>query len=237
MKRFEGQIVLITGAAGNLGSCAANQFMREGAHVVLTDHRKGRLGDMFPGLEEDPKHFLLDHVDLTDLASLQKGLETALQRFNHIDVLINTVGGFLMGSPVHQTTSREWEKMINLNTLPILNTARAVVPIMLEAGKGSIVHVGARTSLEGKAKMGAYSASKAALLSLTESMAAELKNQGIRVNCILPGTIDTPENREAMPGANTNRWVKPQSLVEVMMFLASDAARDIHGAAIPVFGS
>jgi NAD(P)-dependent dehydrogenase (short-subunit alcohol dehydrogenase family) len=107
---------------------------------------------------------------------------------------------------------------------------------MLEAGSGRIITIGARTSLEGKPRMGAYSAAKAAVLSLTESMSAELKSENINVNCVLPGTIDTPPNRAAMPNANVEKWVTPESLAEVIMFLASDAARDIHGVAVPVFG-
>jgi NAD(P)-dependent dehydrogenase (short-subunit alcohol dehydrogenase family) len=114
--------------------------------------------------------------------------------------------------------------------------SRAVVPHMLRQGSGKIIHIAARPGLQGRAESAAYSASKSAVLRLTESLSAELRDSGINVNCVIPGTLDTPPNREAMPEADTSRWVSPDSLAEVILFLASPAARDIHGAAIPVYG-
>ena len=126
---------------------------------------------------------------------------------------------------------------MDLNVRTLLNISKAVVPHMLEKKTGKIISIGARHALSGKARMGSYSASKSAVLRLTESMAAELKSQGINVNCVLPGTIDTPENRKAMPDADTSKWVSPDSLAGIILFLTSDAARDINGAAIPVYGA
>ena len=114
--------------------------------------------------------------------------------------------------------------------------SQAVVPAMLERGRGKIVHVSARAGLKGGAKAAAYSASKSAVLRLVESMAAELRHSGIHVNCVLPGTIDTPQNRESMPRADHNRWVAPAAIADVYLFLASEAARGVNGAAIPVYG-
>lgn len=236
MNTFQGKVVMITGAAGNLGSAVARAFQQNEAHLVLVDHKEGRLAEMYPEWAESTEHHLAPGVDLTDQASVRDAVQKALDRLGQIDVLVNTVGGFTMGSAVHETELATWEQMMNLNARSVLTSAKAVVPHMLEAGSGKIINIGARTSLEGKPRMGAYSAAKAAVLSLTESMSAELKSENINVNCVLPGTIDTPPNRAAMPKANVEKWVTPESLAEVIMFLASDAARDIHGVAVPVFG-
>ena len=141
-----------------------------------------------------------------------------------------------MGHPVHETPENVWELMLDLNAKSVINVARAVVPKMLAAGRGKIVNVGAVAGLVGKMNMGAYSAAKSAVIRLTESMSAELRNKGVNVNCVLPSIIDTPQNRADMPGADPRRWVAPEALAEVILFLSSDAARAVHGAAIPVTG-
>jgi NAD(P)-dependent dehydrogenase (short-subunit alcohol dehydrogenase family) len=151
-------------------------------------------------------------------------------------VLVNIAGGFRMGTPVHETPQETWDFMMDLNARTVLNTARAVIPHMLQQGRGRVINTAARNALEGAARMAAYTASKSAVVRLTESMAAELKMKGINVNCILPGTIDTPENREAMPNAKHERWVAPEAIADVILFLASPAARALHGASIPVYG-
>ena len=141
-----------------------------------------------------------------------------------------------MGPPVHETQEHTWDFMLDLNARSVLLTCRAVLPHMRSRGAGKIVNVAARAALEGKAKMGAYCVSKAAVITLTQSLAAENRHQGINVNCILPGTIDTPQNRADMPNADFDTWVPPAALADVILFLASDAARAVHGAAVPVYG-
>jgi NAD(P)-dependent dehydrogenase (short-subunit alcohol dehydrogenase family) len=141
-----------------------------------------------------------------------------------------------MGEPVHATSDATWQAMFDLNARTLLNAARAVVPRLLEAGGGAIVNVGAFAAQKGAAQMGAYTASKSVVIRLTEAMASELREKKINVNCVLPTVIDTPENRAAMPGADPARWVAPQDLANVIVFLASPAARAIHGAALPVTG-
>lgn len=230
------QVVMITGAAGNLGSAVAKKFASSAARLVLFDHKKDRLKTIFPDLEGSPDHRFVQSVDLTDFDQVDQQVSEMVKQLDRIDVLINTVGGFRMGSKVHEMDQSTWDLMMNLNVKTLLNTSRAVVPHMLERKSGKIINIGARPSLKGKPKMGAYSAAKTAVLRLTESMAAELKSTGINVNCVLPGTIDTPPNREAMPQANFEKWVAPQSLADVIYFLSSDASRDIHGAAVPVYG-
>jgi NAD(P)-dependent dehydrogenase (short-subunit alcohol dehydrogenase family) len=153
-----------------------------------------------------------------------------------VDVLVNTVGGFTMGERVDQITAETWNKMMDINVRSLLNASATFVPRMLEAGGGKIVTVSAGAALKGGAKMGAYAAAKAAVLRLTESMAGELKASNIQANCVLPGTIDTPENREAMPNADFDKWVTPEKIARVILFLSSPGAEAITGAAIPITG-
>ena len=146
-----------------------------------------------------------------------------------------TASGF-MGAPVHETSDATWDFLFDLNARTVPHACRAVVPRLLDQGAGKIVNVAAYSALRGTGLMGAYTASKAAVLRLTEAMSEELRPRGINVNCVLPTTIDTPENRQAMPEADSSRWVSPQALADVIAFLASDSARGVHGAAIPVTG-
>lgn len=224
---FSDRTVVITGAAGNLGRAVAAAFESRGAKLVLLDRR----ADAAQGEKR-----LALAVDLLDAASVQAAVDNASARFGGIDVLCNLAGGFRMGSPVHETSEQDWEFLLDLNARTILHTAHAVVPRMLAAGGGRIVNVGAFAAQKGAAHMGAYIASKSAVIRLTETMAAELRERHINVNCVLPTIIDTPENRAAMPDADPSRWVAPRDLAEVIVFLASDAARAVHGAALPVTG-
>ena len=220
--------VVITGAAGNLGRAVASAFAQAGDNLVLLDLKPGAL----PQSERQ----LYIATDLFDAQSVRAAVDKAVQRFKRIDVLCNIAGAFRMGTPVHETSDEDWHFLIDVNARSILNTARAVVPVMLKAGAGKIVNIGAFAAQKGAAQMGAYIASKSAVIRLTETMAAELRERNINVNCVLPTIIDTPENRAAMPDADPKRWVAPAALADVIVFLASDAARAIHGAALPVTG-
>jgi len=226
--QFTDRSILITGASGNLGRAVANAFADLGARLILMDVRRGDLKD-------SEKQLVLE-TNLLDAESLRAAVAKALERFGRIDVLCNIAGGFRMGSPVHETKDADWDFLFGLNARSVLNTARAVVPAMLKGDGGKIVNIGAFAAQRGAANMGAYIASKSAVIRLTESMAAELREKNINVNCVLPTIIDTPENRAAMPSADPRKWVAPQDLAAVIVFLASDAARAIHGAAIPVTG-
>jgi NAD(P)-dependent dehydrogenase (short-subunit alcohol dehydrogenase family) len=231
------RVVIVTGAAGNLGTAVARTFRAAGAKLVLVDRDPDRLSRLFPDLVRSPDHYLTAPVDLTDEAAVKAMVDQTLSRFGRIDVLVNVAGGYRGGTPVHETPLTIWDFLLNLNARTVYIASSAVIPAMLRQGSGKIVNVAARAALQGAAKMGAYSASKSAVIRLTEAMAAELKNDGINVNCVLPGTIDTPDNRAAMPKADTSRWVQPEALADVILFLASDAARAVHGAAIPVYGT
>jgi NAD(P)-dependent dehydrogenase (short-subunit alcohol dehydrogenase family) len=230
------QAALVTGAAGNLGKAVVDAFLTAGYRVACIDSQLSRLEQVFQQPEYSPEDVELIEADLTRLEGAQEMAAKALHRFHRIDVLVNTVGGYRAGAPLHETSLEIWDTMLNLNARTVFLACQAVLPAMLEQGSGKIISTAARPGLTGRANMAAYSASKSAVIRLTESMAEEYKGKGIRVNCILPGTIDTPQNRQEMPDAMFDNWVKPESLAEVIMFLCSDSARDIHGAALPVYG-
>lgn len=230
---FDGTTVLITGAAGNLGAAVARAFTARGARLALVDVHEAALHKTF-GEPGDRRLFIA--ADLLQPAAADAAAARAVERFGRIDVLCNLAGGFRMGEAVHETSARTWDFLLGLNAGTVLHMAHAVVPGMLAVGGGCIVNVGAFAAQKGVAQMGAYVASKSAVIRLTESLSAELREQGINVNCVLPTIIDTPENRAAMPDADPARWVAPDDLAAVIAFLASPAARAIHGAALPVTG-
>jgi NAD(P)-dependent dehydrogenase (short-subunit alcohol dehydrogenase family) len=205
--------------------------------MVLVDRKPDRLPALYPDLDGSSDHLLATSVDLGSERAATALVERIVERFGRIDVLINTVGGYRAGTTVHETSLSDWDFMLELNARTAFVVSRSVVPAMLDRGEGRIVHVASRAGLKGGSRAAAYSASKSALLRLTESLSAELKRKGIRVNCVLPGTIDTPQNREAMPDAKFDRWVTPDAIADVILFLVSDAAHSIHGAAIPVYGT
>lgn len=233
---FSDQVVIVTGAAGNLGSAVGQAFQIAGARLALVDHAEGRLQKIFPELEGAPTHFLANSVDLTDAQSTARMVAEIKERLGHVDVLVNAVGGYRGGNALPETSLETWEEMMNLNARAYFLICREVIPLMLQQQSGKIIGVAGAAGLAGGANMAAYSAAKSAVIRLTESMAAELKGSGINVNCILPGTIDTPQNRQAMPKADFKRWISPHALAQVILFLASELARPLHGAAIPAYG-
>ncbi len=230
---FADRTVMITGAAGHLGRAVAAAFAAQGARLGLVDLRRDALQRAYVG-EDERRRFVA--VDLLDAAALGVAVDGVVAQWRRIDVLCNIAGGFRMGEPVHATSDADWNFLFDINARTLLHASRAVVPRMLEAGGGRIVNVGAWAAQHGAAGKGAYVASKSAVIRLTESMALELREHGINVNCVLPTIIDTPDNRAAMPGADPARWVAPADLASVIVFLASDAARAVHGAALPVSG-
>ena len=230
---FADRTVMITGAAGHLGRAVAAAFAAQGARLGLDDLRRDALQRAYGG-EDERRRFVA--VDLLDAAALGVAVDGVVAQWRRIDVLCNIAGGFRMGEPVHATSDADWNFLFDINARTLLHASRAVVPRMLEAGGGRIVNVGAWAAQHGAAGKGAYVASKSAVIRLTESMALELREHGINVNCVLPTIIDTPDNRAAMPGADPARWVAPADLASVIVFLASDAARAVHGAALPVSG-
>lgn len=233
---FNDRVVMVTGAAGNLGQAVARAFQEADATLALVDRAADRLPRLFPELVGDPSHLLATSIDMTVEADVDSAVQMVIERFGRIDVLVNTVGGYRGGTPLHETTLETWDYLLDLNARTVFIACRAVIPHMLEQGSGRIVSVGARAGVTGSARSSAHGASKSAVIRLTESMASELKRRGVNANCVLPWTIDTPENRAMMPDADHSRWVKPAEIADVILFLASDAARAVHGAAVPVYG-
>jgi len=235
MQQFDQSVVVITGAAGNLGRAVAAAFARQGAHLALLDLNVEGIEKSITELDGQASARAFA-ANLIDPSAVAGAIDDVIAAFGRIDVLANIAGGFTMGPLIQDTEDRDWDFMMNLNARSVFNTCRRVIPVMLDNGGGRIINVSARAAAQPKGRMGPYCASKAAVLTLTESLAAENKLDNINVNCILPGTIDTPENREAMADADFSRWVPPAALADVVLFLASDAARCVTGAAIPVYG-
>jgi NAD(P)-dependent dehydrogenase (short-subunit alcohol dehydrogenase family) len=236
MNSLNGLVTIITGATGNLGAATARVFQQAGARTVLVGHSPDGLREEFPDLAGSKDHLLVGGVDLSDPASLGGLIEKTLAKFGRVDALVNTVGGYRGGKPVQETDLADWDFLFNVNLRTTLLCCRAVIPPMLKQQRGRIINVASRNGLSGSADYAAYSASKSAVLRLTESLAEELKAANINVNCIMPGTIDTPQNRAAMPNADFSKWVEPAAIADVIAFLASDSARAIQGAAVPVYG-
>ena len=227
-----GRIALLTGVAGNLGAAAVEVFRSAGARVALVDRDVARLRDRFPQHDKDD----LFAADLRDEASVGRAVEAAYARFGRIDIVCNVAGGFTSGTPVHETAEQTWLSMLELNAMSVVHVAKAVVPRMIAGGGGNIVNVAAAASQRGQAGMAAYIVSKSAVVRITESMAAELRPHRIAVSCVMPTTIDTPQNRAAMPEADTSMWTPPVAIAKVMLFLASDDAFVVSGSAITAFG-
>ena len=227
------RVIVVTGAAGHLGRAVAQHFAAAGERLVLVDVNPQALREAFG---EESEQRLLAAADLLKPGAMESVVRQALERFGRIDVLCNLAGGFRMGPAVHELGDEDWDALLDLNARTVLHAVRAVVPHMLERGSGKVVNVGAHSALRGVAHMGAYTASKSVVMRLTEAMAGELRGRGINVNCVLPSIIDTPDNRRAMPEADPSQWVAPADLAQVIGFLASDAARAVHGACVPVTG-
>ena len=233
------RLLIVTGASGNLGAGVARSFAAGGANLVLVDRHIEALQRV--GFADDARH-LLSVTDLLDQVQVSAMVQAAVAKFGGVHVLCNIAGGFRMGEAVHETSDATWNFLFDINARTLLHAARAVVPQMLAqsldaAGcRGKVINVGAFGAQRGGAQMGAYAASKAGVMRLTESMAAELREQGINVNAVLPTIIDTPQNRADMPGADPVKWVSTEALADVILFLSSRAARSVHGALVPVTG-
>jgi NAD(P)-dependent dehydrogenase (short-subunit alcohol dehydrogenase family) len=221
---LQGQVAIVTGAAGALGRAVVGRFAHLGATIAQLDV-----------IEVSNSHYC-DRCDLTDTTAVQAAVARIVNELGAVNIVANIAGGFAMGEAVHETQGETWDFLMGLNASSVLNMARAAVPHMIEQGSGKFVNVGAGPGQRGAALMGAYAASKSVVIRLTESMADELKEQGINVNCVLPSIIDTERNRSDMPDADFSRWVTPEAMARVVSFLASADADPIHGAAVPVTG-
>ena len=229
MRELENQVVLITGANGALGTHTTEAFLEAGATVVGTSRST-------PNAPTPNPCFVGIAADLTDAEAARMLADGVMQRFQRIDVLVHVMGGFAGGSPIHQLDDSTWDSMMNVNLRAGFHILREVIPLMRAAGRGRIIAIGSRQAIEPQPNIAAYSASKAALLSLVRTAALENKDAGITANVILPGTLDTEANREADPAADSSKWISPARIAALAVFLASEAGAQISGAAIPVYG-
>jgi len=224
------KIVLVTGANGGLGTFVTQAFLNAGATVIGTS-RKIQQSDFASS------NFTAILADISSGEDARILVERVVARFGRLDVLAHTVGGFAGGQSIADTDDATFQRMLNLNLNSVLYMLRATIPVLRKSGDGRIIAIGSRAALEPAPGIGAYSASKAAMVSLIRTVALENKDAGLRVNVILPGTIDTPANRKAMPDADVSKWVRPAAIASLIVWLAGDAGRDINGAVIPVYGS
>src|SRR3984885_3128081 len=224
---MKGKIVVVTGASGALGKVVVASALARGARVAAIDPAAS-------AVKPTPDRIELGGVDLTDATEAKKAIDAAAVHFGRLDALINIAGGFAFETAV-EGDPKTWQRMYALNVLTALNASRSAIPHLAAAEAGRIVNVGAMGAIQAGAGMGAYAASKAGVHRLTEALAAEWKGK-ITVNAVLPSTIDTAANRASMPNADFAKWVRPEELADVILFLASDASSAVTGALLPVSG-
>jgi NAD(P)-dependent dehydrogenase (short-subunit alcohol dehydrogenase family) len=227
---IQDKIALVTGANGGLGKSVTQALLDAGARVVGTSRKIDQA-------EFNGPAFTALSAEISTAAGARSMVDTVLAKFGKVDIVVHTVGGFAGGASVVDTEEATFQRMLDLNLNCTFHLLRAVLPSMRDAGGGRIVAIGSRAALEPGAGVGAYSASKAAMVSLVRTVALENKDRGITANVILPGTMDTPANRQAMANADFSKWVQPTNVASLILWLASDAGRDVNGAAIPVYGA
>jgi NAD(P)-dependent dehydrogenase (short-subunit alcohol dehydrogenase family) len=229
---FAGKVALVAGGTGGLGRAVSLAFLDEGAKVVVPYRSEKEFAELKRAAAGREAQLIGRMVDVTDEAAVAQLVE----EIGRIDVLVNTVGGYVGGVELWKVAPADFDRMLNLNLRSGYLLARAVVPGMLKRGHGAVVNVSAKAALDHGAGASAYAASKAASLAVMDSLAADTRGTGVRVNSVLPSIIDTKVNREAMPDAKFDVWPKPEDIAKVILFLASDAAKVVHGAAVTVYG-
>jgi NAD(P)-dependent dehydrogenase (short-subunit alcohol dehydrogenase family) len=227
---MKGKVALVTGANGGLGSYVTQALLDAGATVVGLS-RKIQQSDF------DSPLFTALPAEISTAAGAKSAVDSIVARFGRLDVLAHTVGGFAGGQSIAETDDATFQRMFDMNLNSAFYLLRATIPAMRKTGNGRIIAIGSRAALEPGAGVGAYSASKAAMVSLIRTVALENKDAGITANVILPGTMDTPANRKSIPNADFSKWVRPATVASLITWLAGDAGKDVNGAVIPVYGS
>jgi NAD(P)-dependent dehydrogenase (short-subunit alcohol dehydrogenase family) len=238
--RFTGKIVLVAGGTGGLGQAVTLAFLEESADVVVTYRRQEefvRLDKAACASAATSSSLQGHQVDVTDEAAVHGLTDGIISSRGRVDVLVNAVGGYAGGMALWETDSKVFEQMLSLNLRSGYVLSRVIVPVMLKQRSGAIVNVASRTAVDHAAGAAAYAASKGAAVAMIDSLAEDLKGTGVRANSVLPSIIDTEANRKAMPKADFSKWPKPGDIARVILFLSSDEARLIHGAAVPVYGN
>jgi len=235
---LQNKVALVTGATGALGRIVAKMLLENGVKVVVTYRAEGKLNELLQSVGELEGNLTRIKADVTNEQSVQSLVEAAVEKHGRIDFLLNIVGAYAGGNDVATTDESQWDLMMDVNLKSVFLCSKAVLPYMMKQNYGKIVSVSSRTAVEKgrRAKSGAYAVSKAGVIVLTETIAEEMKNHEINVNCIMPSTIDTPDNRGNFPKADFSKWVDARDIVEVILFLLSDSSKVINGACIPVYG-
>jgi NAD(P)-dependent dehydrogenase (short-subunit alcohol dehydrogenase family) len=221
------RVVLITGARGGLGTFVTQRFLATGATVVGTERNISQK-------DFAAANFVALPADLTKSAAVAGAISSLIERHGRLDVLVHLLGGFAGGKSVTETDDATWQQMQDLNLTSAFYLLRAAIPHLRKSGSGRIVAIGSLAAVEPHAGLGAYVTFKSALLSLVRTVALENKDAGLTANVVLPGTMDTPANRKAMPGADSSKWVKPGDVADLILWLADEHAKNITGAAIPI---
>jgi len=234
--RFEGSVVLVAGGTGGLGRAVTLAFLAEGAKVSSTYVASAGWDALQGAAAANAVRLDGYSVDVTDEAATRQLIERILAKHGRLDALVNTVGGYAGGLKLWEMETKVFDHMLALNLRSGYALSRAAVRAMLKQGRGAIVNVASKAAFDHAAGAAAYAASKAGALAMVDSLAADLKGTGVRVNSILPSIIDTQANRLAMPKADFSKWPKPEEIARVILFLCSADAKVIHGAAIPVYG-
>jgi NAD(P)-dependent dehydrogenase (short-subunit alcohol dehydrogenase family) len=234
---FENRVVLVAGGTGGLGRAVSLAFLADGAKAVVTYRAEPEFAALRDAARAHAANLEGHRVDVTDEAAVRGVVAGIVAQHGRLDVLVNTVGGYAGGIKLWELETRTFEQMLALNLRAGYALARAAVAPMLKQQHGAIVNVAAKAALDHGGGAAAYAASKAAAVAMMDSLAEDLKGTGVRVNSILPSIIDTEANRRAMPEADFAKWPKPEELARVVLFLASDEARAVHGASVPVYGA
>lgn len=232
----QGKITVITGGTGALGTAVSLAFLSAGAIIEVTYIFDHEVDPFLKAVSQFEGKFTIHKCEVTKEAEVKSLFEKILEKHGRIDILLNIVGGFVGGPSIAETEEKTFDFMLNLNLRSAFYCSKAAIPHMIKQKWGKIVCVSARAALKGTAGLGAYSISKAGVITLIETMAEEVKDHNINVNAILPSIIDTPANRKSMPDADHWRWVKPEAIAKVLLFLTSDDSSIINGSCIPVYG-
>jgi NAD(P)-dependent dehydrogenase (short-subunit alcohol dehydrogenase family) len=236
MPLLQDRVAVITGGTGALGRAVARLFVAEGARVAVPYRNDEDARALRAELGDRADALLAERVDATDAAALTRFIDGAVAVCGHLDALVNVIGGFAGGRPLHETDEATWDHMLDLNLRTVYLACHAAVPHLLRSGRGAIVNVSSRAAVVPAPNVAAYAVSKAGVVTLTSVLALELKRHGITVNAVLPGIIDTPANRVGAEPKAITRWTKPDEIARVIRWLCSDEAAIISGAAIPVYG-
>lgn len=230
------KVALVAGGTGGLGRAVSLAFLEEGTKVAVTYVKQEEYAALQTTAGTKSSSLEGHNVDVTDEAATRQLVERVLAKHGRLDALVNTVGGYAGGVKLWELETKIFNLMLALNLLSGYALSRAVVPAMLKQGHGVIVNIASKAAVDHAGGAVAYAASKAAAVAMMDSLAEDVRGSGLRVNSILPSIIDTEANRKAMAGADFTKWPKPEEIARVILFLCSDEAKVIHGAAIPVYG-